>query len=171
MTRTTAQMAAALLLACACTPPDGAPRSAAEAQAIAATQEADGSCWAREVTPAIYEQVPGQVQVVQAEIAPDGTVLRPPIYRNATVPKVVKPRGELRFEAPCPTLMTHEFISSVQRALQARGYYRGSPTGRMDPSTIAAVRRYQQERGLPSGRLSIETARDLGLVAIDLPKS
>ncbi|MFZ5963343.1 peptidoglycan-binding domain-containing protein [Thalassococcus sp. BH17M4-6] len=160
---------AVLMLAAACAPADGVTRSAAELQAIATTQQPDGSCWAREVTPAIYEQVPGQVQVVQAEIADDGTVLRPPIYRNATVPKVVKPRGELTFEAPCPDQMTPEFIGSVQRALKVRALYRGDITRRMDPPTIAAIRRYQAKRGLQSGHLSLETARALGLIAVELP--
>ena len=167
MTRRLALMSA-LLLTCACTPADTVSRSASEIAAIASTQEADGTCWAREVTPAIYEQVPGQVQVVQAEIAADGTVLRPPIYRNATVPHVVRPRGELKFEAPCASQMTPEFIASVQRAFTARGYFSGPATGRMDRATIDAVRRYQKERGLDSGHLSIETARDLGLIAVDL---
>lgn len=164
-----AALVAVLALGCGCTPADSVSRAAAaEAQAMATTQDPDGTCWASEVTPAIYEQVPGQVQVVQAEIAPDGTVLRPPIYRNAPVPVVVQERGQLRFEAPCPNLMTPEFIASVQRALLARGYYRSSATGRMDSATVAAIRRFQTERGLNSGHLSLQTARDLGLVAVDL---
>jgi hypothetical protein len=164
-------MAAGLLLGAACTPSQTVSRNAAEAQALATTQDSNGTCWAREITPAIYEQVPGQVQVVQAELDPSGRVIRPPVYRNATVPRIVKPRGELRFRAPCPDQMTPEFIASVQRALLARGYYRGAVTGRMDTETVAAVRRYQSENGLDSGHLSLDTARGLGLVAVDLTES
>ncbi|APZ55045.1 peptidoglycan-binding domain-containing protein [Salipiger abyssi] len=129
---------------------------------------ADGTCWAREVTPAIYEHVMGEIQVVQAEIAEDGTVIRPPVYRRAPVPRVVKPRGELRFETPCPEQTTPELISSVQRALAARGYFSGSVTGRFDAPTQAAIRKYQKERGLDSAQLSLETARALGLIATPL---
>ncbi|MFW2543634.1 peptidoglycan-binding domain-containing protein [Primorskyibacter sp. 2E107] len=123
-------------------------------------------CRAREETPAIYEQVMGEVQVVQAEIAPDGTVLRPPIYRKAPVPRIVRPRAEISFEAPCPEAMTPEFIASLQRALGARGYFSGNVTGRFDATTSAAVKRYQADRGLDSAQLSLETARSLGLVSV-----
>ncbi|MBS0126149.1 peptidoglycan-binding domain-containing protein [Thetidibacter halocola] len=126
----------------------------------------NGHCIAREVTPAIYEQVMGEVQVVQAEIAPDGTVIRPAIYRKAPVPRIVRPRADLVFEAPCPATMTPDFIASVQRALAARGYFAGNVTGTLDAPTAAAIRRYQAERGLDSAQLSLETARALGLIAV-----
>lgn len=136
--------------------------------ALPPTQMADdGTCWARVVTPAIYEQVMGEVQVVQAKLAPDGSVLRPPIYRKAPVPKLVRPRGVIKFQAPCPEQMTPDFISSVQRALEARGYFTGTISGEMDPATTAAVRKYQKERGLESAQISLETARALGLIPVD----
>jgi hypothetical protein len=150
----------------ACAPGPGSPKAGPpDAQA-----DDSGTCWSVEPVPAIYEQVPGQVQVVQAEIAPDGTVLRPPIYRNTTVPKVVRPRDMLRFEAPCPAVRTPDFDASVQRALKVRGYYAGPVTGRIDAATTAAIRRFQAERGLDSGKLSLETARSLGLVAVHVPE-
>ena len=105
--------------------------------------------------------------VVQAKIAEDGRVIRPPIYRRAPVPRVVRPRGEMRFQAPCPAEMTADFIASVQRALQARRYHSGPITGQMDAATRRALRAYQTERGLDSAQLSLETARALGLVAVD----
>ncbi|MCA0939502.1 peptidoglycan-binding protein [Salipiger pacificus] len=152
----------ALLAACA------APQAPGDEAPLPPERAADGSCWAREHIPAIYEQVQGEVLVVQAEIAEDGTVLRAPIYRRTKVPKLVRPRGEMRFEAPCPAQMTPEFIASVQRALAARGEFSGAVSGEMDAPTRAAVRRYQAARGLDSAQLSLETARALGLVAIDL---
>lgn len=135
-----------------------------------AEQMEDGTCRAREVTPAVYEHVMGEVQVVQAEIAEDGTVIRPPIYRKAPVPRVVQERGEISFEAPCPDQVTPEFIASVQRALAARSYFSGNVTGQLDAPTTAAIRKYQSERGLQSAQLSLETARALGLIAVELPR-
>ncbi len=126
----------------------------------------DGTCRAREVVPAVYEQVMGEVQVVQAEIAEDGTVLRPPVYRRAPVPRLVRPRSEMTFEALCGHQMTPDFIASLQRALAARGYFAGNVTGALDGPTAAAVRKYQAERGLDSGQVSLATARELGLVAV-----
>jgi hypothetical protein len=129
----------------------------------------DGTCRARDVTPAVYEQVMGEVQVVQAEIAPDGTVIRPPIYRRGPVPRIVRERSEITFEAPCPDQMTSDFIASLQRAMAARGYFSGNVTSLLDAPTTAAIRRYQSDRGLQSAQLSLETARSLGLVAVELP--
>ncbi|KUF12246.1 peptidoglycan-binding domain-containing protein [Pseudoponticoccus marisrubri] len=131
---------------------------------------ADGTCRAREATPAVYEHVMGEVQVVQAEIAEDGTVLRAPVYRRAPVPRIVRPRGEFTFEAPCPEVMTQEFIASVQRALAARGYFAGNVNGQLDAPTATAIGKYQTERGLESDQLSLETARALGLIAVELPQ-
>ncbi|WP_240705206.1 peptidoglycan-binding domain-containing protein [Pacificoceanicola onchidii] len=130
------------------------------------TAAASRVCRAREQTPAVYEQVMGEVQVVQAVLAPDGTVLRPPVYRKGPVPRIVRPRAEISFEAPCPEQMTPDFVASLQRALGARGYFAGNVTGQMDAPTAAALKRYQAERGLDSAQLSLETARALGLVAV-----
>ena len=128
----------------------------------------DGRCQAREEIPAVYEQVMGEVQVIQAEIAPDGRVLSPPVYRKAPVPKVVRPRGEYTFDAVCGHQMTPDFISSLQRALAVRGYFAGNVTGEIDAPTSAAIRRFQADRGLDSAQLSLETARALGLITVDV---
>lgn len=149
--------------------PETATRAAlAEAPAAppAPDRDANGICRAREVTPAVYEHVMGEVQVVQAEIAEDGTVINPPIYRRAPVPRVVQARSEISFEAPCPEVQTPEFIASLQRALAARGYFAGNVTGVLDGPTAAAIRKFQAERGLASGQVSLQTARELGLVAV-----
>ncbi|KAA8609326.1 hypothetical protein AL036_04570 [Salipiger aestuarii] len=126
---------------------------------------ADGTCQAREVTPAVYEHVMGEVQVIQAEIAEDGTVIRPPIYRRAPVPRVVTPREELIFASPCPEQFTAEMVATLQRALAARGYFDAEISARLDAPTTAAIRTWQAQRGLPSGQLSLETARALGILA------
>ncbi len=163
----TAPLSALALLA-ACTAPQPVTRAATPiGPPPMAEPDRDGRCWAREITPAVYEQVMGEVQVVQAEIAEDGTVIRPPIYRKAPVPRVVTPRGEMRFEAPCGYQMTPDFVASTQRALAARGYFHGNVTGQLDAPTTAAIRKFQNERGLDSGQMSLETARTLGLVAVD----
>ncbi|MCE0504346.1 peptidoglycan-binding protein [Roseivivax sp. GX 12232] len=129
----------------------------------------EGGCYATERVPAVYAQVPGQVQVVQAERDAEGNVTAPPVYRNTLVPKLVRPREEMRFPAPCPPVFTPEFIASVQRALSARGLYAGPVTSRMDARTRAAIRSFQEARGLESDKLALETARELGLVAVELP--
>ncbi len=136
----------------------------------AAEADAQGRCWSSEtIEPAIYEQVMGEVQVVPAQVAPDGVVLRPPVYRRAPVPRVVRPREEIRFEAPCPSEMTPELIASLQRALAARDIFGGNVTGKLDAPTAAAIRAYQSGRGLDSAQLSLESARALGLIEVEIP--
>lgn len=161
---------AALALLTACGTPQTVARDVQDtAPPPQAEHTEDGTCRARDVRPAVYEHVMGEVQVVQAEIAEDGTMIRPPIYRKAPVPRVVRERAEITFEAPCPEEMTVEFISSVQRALAARGYFKADVTGRLDAPTSDAIRTYQSERGLQSAQLSLETARALGLIAVERP--
>ncbi|CUH76166.1 peptidoglycan-binding domain-containing protein [Tropicibacter naphthalenivorans] len=162
----------AMALVAACSAPEPVSRaSTPEPQPVGpppmATPSGDGGCIAHEITPAVYEQVMGEVQVIQAEIAPDGTVVRPPVYRKAPVPRIVRPRAQITFDAPCPEQLTPEFIASIQRALGARGYFSGNVTGMLDAPTTAAIRRYQSDRGLNSAQLSLETARGLGLIAVE----
>ncbi len=129
-----------------------------------------GTCWGRHVTPAVIETVTEQVLARPAELGPDGTVIRPASYRTETTQKIVRERKDSWFETPCPRMMTPQFIASVQRALAVRGLYHGPITAEMDARTRAAIRRYQKPRGLDSGILSLATARELGLAAVELPK-
>jgi hypothetical protein len=145
---------------------ESAPVRLTPAQPAPPLPSARRQCWAREQIPALTENVIGDVLVLQAEIAPDGTVLRPPVYRRGPVSRIVRPKSELRFEAACPEEQTPEFTASLQRALAARGYFGGNITGRYDAPTSAAVRRYQADRGLDSDKLSLETARSLGLISV-----
>ena len=62
-------------------------------------------------------------------------------------------------------------VASAQKTLKERGFYYGEVTGRKDPDTTAALRRYQIRNGLQiTGELSAETRRSLGLAgAISTP--
>ncbi|MCG7494327.1 peptidoglycan-binding protein [Thalassobius sp. Cn5-15] len=125
-----------------------------------------GSCWGKRIQPGVYETVTEQIILQPAEVLADGTVLSPAIYKTETRQAVVKQRQEIWFEVPCTTMMTPDFIASVQRALAARGLYRGIVTGEMDNRTRAAIRAYQQPEGLDSGILSLAAARRLGLATV-----
>lgn len=150
------------LVACepaAGTGPDAAPRTAAGARA-------DG-CWASETTPAIVESVSEQVLIRPATHDAEGGVVTPAAYRTETRQRIVRPRRDIRFRTPCAAALDAAFIATLQRALTARGLYRGVATGVMDTPTRRAIRRFQEPRGLASGTLSLETARALGLVVHD----
>lgn len=126
-----------------------------------------GACWGKDVTPAIYETVTERILLQPAEVGDDGLVRRPPVYKTETRQGVVRERQEIWFETPCQAQLTPMFVSSVQRALEARGHYRGPITGMMDMRTRRAIRAYQAPQGLNSAILSLAAARRLGLVAIE----
>lgn len=53
---------------------------------------------------------------------------------------------------------------TIQRTLKDQGFYYGDLTGKMDPDTSAAIRRYQIRNGLKiTGELDAETAKSLGV--------
>ncbi len=130
-----------------------------------------GTCWGRNVSPAIVETVTEQILLQPAEVLADGTVVAQAIYKTETRQAIVKQRIETWFETPCEQALTLEFVSSLQRALQVRGHYRGTITGDMDARTRAAIRRFQKPQGLDSSILSLEAGRILGLVAVAKPVS
>ena len=124
------------------------------------------ACWGCDATQSVYEDKEQDILVQPAQVDADGTVRQPPIYRKEVRPQVVIPGREIWFEVPCAPQMTPEFIASVQRALQVRGFYSGTFTGKMDARTLRAVRKYQAPQGLDSSVLSLAAARKLGLVAL-----
>ena len=125
-----------------------------------------GTCWGKIPTPAVVETVTEQVLVTPAKINGDGTIATLPVYREESHQQIVTPRTDRWFEIPCPPAFTVEFVSTLQRALQARGLYNGMVNGNMDDATRRAVLAMQSSDGLHSDVLSIETARELGIVAV-----
>lgn len=130
---------------------------------------APGTCWGKTVSPAVVESVTRKVLLQPAQISSDGRVQAAPIYKDETYQEVVRPRRDTWYEVPCAADLTPDFISSLQRALAARGYYRGSVSGEMDSATKLAVQRYQRDEGLNSKTLSVAAARKLGLIAVTRP--
>lgn len=118
--------------------------------------DAEGTCWARERVTAGTESTADQ----GADPAGMPELVRP---KNT-----VKAGQIIRFPTPCPEVMDSEFIATLQRALQVRGYYPGQPSGQMDAATHNALRAYQAPRGLPSGTLSVGAAREMGLIITPL---
>jgi hypothetical protein len=128
----------------------------------------DGACWQDATTPAVIETVTEQV-LLEPEIRDAaGLVTAPGVYGSQTHQRLVKDRSRVWFRAPCPLDVTVNYLASVQRALKARGYFTGVLSGALDPQTLDAIRRFQAERGLDSPHLSLDTARELGISAIDL---
>lgn len=162
-----AALAFGVLGACAPDPADTGT-GVSRQQQKAPPGAAPGTCWGRYTSPAVIETVTHQVLIRPAETDADGTVTSPAVYRTETSQDIVRPRSYTWFQTPCEADLTEEFVASVQRALAVRGLYQGEITGEMDMATRKAVRRYQKPLGLDSAILSLDTARRLGLITVDL---
>ena len=132
---------------------------------------APGTCWDRTTTPAVVETQTRKILLQPAQISSDGRVQQPPVYKDETQQVVVEPRRESWIELPCPHVLTPDFVSALQRALAARGHYNGAVTGRIDLRTRMAIHSYQRAQGLDKPELTIATARQLGLITVDLDQT
>jgi len=131
---------------------------------------APGSCWGRTVSPAVIETVTEQVQVQPAQISSTGEIQSLPIYRTETRQKIVSPRVDNWFETPCTSALTPDVIATLQRALEARGFYGGAISSQLDDATRSAMRAYQVSTAGPdSPVLALTTARSLGVIAVHIP--
>ncbi len=55
-------------------------------------------------------------------------------------------------------------ISEIQTALTKDGSFSGKPNGKWDPTTVDAMKKFQEAHGLnPSGKLDAKTLQKLGL--------
>ena len=144
---------------------DQSPIESLETPAV--VDSAVGTCFARDTTPAIIETVTEQVMVQPAVVRSDGSVQSPAEFRIVTRPRILREPREVEFETPCSNVLTSQFVASVQRALLARGHYRGTITGMIDPKTTTAIERFQvAQDDVHTGVLTLRSARALGLVAL-----
>ena len=120
-------LAACVLAACDGPPHLAGPLPALTEPALVQTYETAppgapaGSCWGKEITPAVIETVTDRLLLQPAEVLDDGTVVSEPVYKLETRQAIVRERRELWFQTPCEAQLTPDFIASLQRALMARG--------------------------------------------------
>lgn len=129
-----------------------------------------GVCWADDVTPAVIETVTKQVLVRPEKRGPDGALLSAAVFQSEAAQRIVQDRRAVWFRAPCDQDLTLEYVASLQRALKARGIYRGDLTGQLDAPTRLAIRQFQAPLGLDSERLSLAAAQRLGISATEFAR-
>lgn len=127
-----------------------------------------GVCWGHEPGPEVTEIVSDIILATPAQIGPNGATVSPAIYREITRPQTFNEGNGRWFTRTCDADLTPGFVMTLQRALTARGIYRGELTGLMDTKTLRAIRAYQKPQGLNSAILSQSAARQLGLIAVEV---
>lgn len=128
---------------------------------------ASGTCWGKTISAAIIETVNREVLLQPAQVSTDGRIQQPAVYKKEDRQEIIQPRRETWYETVCPTLLTEEFVASLQRALSVRGSYRGQITGLLDDKTRRSIRKFQIDSGFDSGILTVDAARTLGLIAVE----
>lgn len=151
---------------CACAPVDTRPETVLIAVGRIETQR-DGRCFANDTAPAVIQTVRVQETETLEARAADGTLISPATFRTVTRQQIARERMPIRFETVCPQNYTRDFVATLQRALKARGTYQGPISGTLDDATGTATRVFQRQTGPDSVLLSLQTARALGLVALD----
>lgn len=161
---------AAVLALGACTPSGMAPPGPVDLGAGLVARSSDvpppGGCWSAETVPAVFETVTEQVLVEPERRAPDGTLIRAAAFRTDTRQRMVSDRQAAWLQIPCAWDLGPDFVTTLQRALKARGLYLLPLTGELDGPTRTAIRAWQRPRGLDTDTLALQTARALGLIAV-----
>jgi len=103
------------------------------------------------------------VSVAAAKAQGSGSAKSPATRPGARTHRTKSARKATRSErgqkAPDP-----QRISEIQAALAKDGSFTDKPSGKWDPSTIDAMKKFQEAHGLnPSGKLDAKTLQKLGL--------
>ncbi len=172
--RPAAFVAALALMSCQAGPYVGLAKTKAQIEVLrlkdgASPPPAQGVCWASDTAPAVIETVTEHVQVRPERRDATGAVVQAAEFQTRTAQRMVQDRATVWFKSPCPAQVTVAFVASLQRALKARGRFYEPITGAWDAATLAALRKYQRERGLDSAQLSLAAAQELGLAATSAP--
>ena len=64
----------------------------------------------------------------------------------------------------CQTNMNADVNKRIQQALKDAGVYNGPVDGSIGGGTLKAVEKYQREKGLPTGGLTIQVLEKLGVM-------
>ena len=128
-----------------------------------------GACYIRNTAPAVIETVTEQILVKPETRGIDpntgqSVILESAVYKTKTVQNIISGRKEDWIEVICVKNQSLVFVQTLQRALAARGHYRGSATGIMDDHTKRAIRKVQKPFGINSDEVTVDLAEHYGLI-------
>lgn len=111
--------------------------------------------------PAEYKTIRKKVLVRPAETRTEET---PAVYKTLKEKRLVKGGGYTDWvEILCGNKTTSSVVQRLQQALKSNGYDPGAIDGVMGGQTRAAMKKYQEDKGLPVGNMNMETLRSLGV--------
>lgn len=136
------------------------------------------------IIPAVYKNSKRSVLIKPEEKVKNKV---PAEYKTIKVKKVIVPAKQRRVEIPtvygeaverikisdkyydwrkilCETNTTSNVVHKLQNTLQELGYNPGEPDGIIGKQTMKAVKRYQQEKELAVGQITIETLKSLDII-------
>ncbi len=136
------------------------------------------------------KEIPAEYVVVKKRViktaATTEKVEIPAKYKTVKVKKVVTPAQEKKIEIPqevqtvtktkkvadsrlewrsilCETNLTTDVVKNLQASLKDAGYYSGPIDGIIGSGTVSSLKSYQNDKGLASGGITLETVRKLGV--------
>ena len=113
------------------------------------------------LSPALAVQFTQATQATLATQSTQATQSSTPALAGKTATKKKKSSASRtrRQLAPEPAR-----IKEIQQALAREGFYQGEPTGKWDDATVAAMKNFQQSKGLqPTGKIEALSLQKLGL--------
>ncbi len=88
----------------------------------------------------------------------------PPEYETVTKTRLTQKGGYLEWrEVLCARDVTVSRVHEIQDALRGKGYDPGPTDNVLGPRTLAALKKYQEDNGLPMGGLNDKTMEALGI--------
>lgn len=114
----------------------------------------------RKEIPAVYETI--QLSRVEQPVKTSSTP-RPEQSRNVAIQRKIQPERFISMPALCENSLQGNEVSRIQQALQQQGYYTGATHGKLDIATRTALTRFQQDKQLASGAITLESLQKLGL--------
>lgn len=108
-----------------------------------------------EITPAEYRTFAIKSLVKPARVRSEPI---PPEFTSVNRKRLVRKGGFTEWrEIVCGEKLTGNTIANVQQKLKKLGYYKGSVDNKFNPALRKALQKFQQDRGLPMGELTVET--------------
>lgn len=136
------------------------------------------------------KEVPAEYVVVKKRVVKTPATTKkveiPAKYKTVKVKKMVRPAQEKKIVIPeerqtvtktkkvadsrlewrsilCETNLTKDVVRNLQASLKEAGYYSGPVDGIIGSGTVSGLRSFQNDKGLATGGITLETVKRLGV--------